>query len=99
MKTITFLIILVVFALYVIPDRNTYEVGVLSYQQDIKPIFTKHCSECHPGALSYDVAYQQRQKILVKLSQQRTMPPKHRERPTQQELETVANWIKQGANP
>jgi len=70
---------------------------VVSYEKDVKPIFRKHCISCHQGAMSYEIAYKQRQKIYDKFVKQGEMPPKHRSQPTELEVDIVRKWIETGA--
>lgn len=71
-------------------------MSTIGFEKDVKPIFQKHCAECHQGSLDYATSYRQRTKIYDKVVK-REMPPKYRLQLSDMERRTVKLWLKQGA--
>lgn len=70
----------------------------VTFEKDIKPIFQRYCVKCHVGATKYEVAFGLKHKILEKLINRKEMPPIYEgNRPTQEEIDLVKEWLDNGA--
>lgn len=73
----------------------------VSFQEDVRPIFSKRCASCHnagsvlPNFLDYDVAYKNRKLIQSKVVDERTMP--HAGYMSESERDLVDAWVRSGA--
>src|SRR5438093_8370235 len=85
----------------------------VTFTRDVAPIFYKHCAACHQpddmapfSVLEYKDVLPWKQTIKQKVSA-REMPPWHADprygefanvaRLSQQEIDTIVNWVDQGA--
>ena len=82
-----------------------YANAVTSYSKDALPIFQNKCSQCHnansapqPNWLDYDVAKSKKDRILDRVWNKKDMPPySNVTGVTDQERETLRNWVQEGA--
>lgn len=79
-----------------IGDKIKYD-NTVRYEADIKPLFQQYCSQCHSGAMKYEVAVELQDRIYKKFVEQRSMPPKYSNQPTDAEVNLVKKWIELGA--
>ena len=85
-----------------------FSIGVqasTTYTKDAQPIFQNRCAQCHNASnmadknwLDYDIAKAKKDKILDRLWVKKDMPPYGNVTAvTDQERETIKNWITEGA--
>jgi uncharacterized membrane protein len=73
----------------------------LSYDQDVKPVIQKHCSQCHNANwpdknwMDYNTAFKNRNMIKLRVKNE-TMPPGNFTGITKEERIIITNWIDQG---
>lgn len=65
---------------------------------EVKPILKNNCTACHPGASSYKVAKGMSEKIYQMVVLEKEMPPKHRARLSEGDIQTLKDWIEGGAS-
>lgn len=75
---------------------------LVTYTDDIKPIFKKNCAVCHSRAplnwMDYETAYRYRHKIYERVVRLKNMPPAYwKQKPTDEERELIGKWVKTGA--
>src|SRR5271157_852930 len=76
-----------------------------SYQKDALPIFQSKCAQCHNASnmadknwLDYGIARSKKDRILDRVWTKKDMPPYGNvTNITDQERETLKNWVEQGA--
>lgn len=68
-----------------------------TFESDVKPIFAKHCTGCHPGIIEYETAFDNKEGILSKINQA-AMPPKYKFKLTDYEKNTIIDWVEGGAS-
>ncbi len=97
MNKIVLMIMIIVGIFYVNANARVFSRDV-TFTEDIKPIFQKHCSSCHFGAVEYTSAFKNKDRIYNKFVRLRSMPPKYvNTRPNEAELLLVKQWIETGA--
>lgn len=70
--------------------------------QDVKPIFQKHCAQCHNANwpeknwLDESKAKRDAQKIKLRI-ENKTMPPGNFTKMTEEERQKIIDWVKEGA--
>ena len=71
--------------------------------EEVKPIFQKHCTQCHntnwpdKDWTNYDIIFKNKDKIKLRLSNN-TMPPGNFTKMTKEERNLLIKWIDDGAN-
>ena len=74
-----------------------------TYTKDAKPIFEKHCSQCHNANwpdknwLDYETAKKNKDKIKDRAVLQKSMPPGNPTNMTDKERDILKQWIDEGA--
>jgi Protein of unknown function (DUF1592)/Protein of unknown function (DUF1588)/Protein of unknown function (DUF1587)/Protein of unknown function (DUF1585)/Protein of unknown function (DUF1595)/Ca-dependent carbohydrate-binding module xylan-binding/Planctomycete cytochrome C len=91
-----------------VSSENQGQNGVsLAYQRDVYPVVKKYCVECHSGSeaeggidfgqlMNFPKSQKERkawQKILSMLEAKAMPPEDHEPKPSDQELDDVADWI------
>jgi uncharacterized membrane protein len=78
--------------------------AITTYEKDALPIFKNRCSMCHNSAmmpdknwLDYDIAKNKSDIILKRAWINKDMPPGNSTGITDQERETLKNWVNDGA--
>jgi len=84
-------------------------IGVLAmaaptYTKDIRPIVMNRCTPCHTGQVQglpnfskYEVAFKKRDKIMLRVVTQKSMPPGNFTNITDKERNLIKQWIDAGA--
>lgn len=96
MKKLSIIIMLLGLNVYAADDYSSE----VTFNKDVKQIFTNNCTQCHPGISNYQVAYAQREKILKKVTARydKQMPPKYTSvKLSTAEVNLIKEWIKTGA--
>jgi uncharacterized membrane protein len=78
-------------------EKNAEET--ITFTKNVLPLLQSHCSSCHPGVVKYDVAFEQKDKIVKKVSSlSKQMPPEYiGTRLTNNEIELIKKWVQTGA--
>ena len=99
-KTVTAIILFtanVVFSCPLTPAKNKD----VTYTKDAKPIFQKHCSNCHNQGwvdknwMDYDTAFKNMDKIKLRVDNH-SMPPGNTTNMTKEERKTIVDWVDGG---
>lgn len=75
-------------------------LGDLSYKKDIKPIFQKHCAQCHNANwpdknwMDYQIALKNKDKIKLRVGN-RSMPVGASM--PEEDRKKIIDWVNQGA--
>jgi len=83
-------------------SANYYTEVIPTYTKDIKPVFQKHCAQCHNANwqtknwMVYKTAFINRDLIRTRV-QQRTMPPGNLTNMTPIEKDLIIQWVDKGA--
>lgn len=73
----------------------------VTYTKDAKPIFQKHCSNCHNSNwadrnwMDYETAFKYKDKIKFRTENQ-TMPPGNPTNMTKAERQVIVDWVNGG---
>lgn len=73
-----------------------------TFDKDVKPLFEKHCAQCHSANwpdknwLDYETAKKNKDKIKLRV-QNLTMPPGNMTNMTKEERDIIIKWVDQGA--
>jgi hypothetical protein len=83
--------------------------GAVQFRKNIKPVLDRFCSDCHAnGSRKGGVAFDQSDAVALlanrslwwkalKMLRADLMPPRGKPRPSAQQIETIAQWIKSAA--
>jgi hypothetical protein len=100
MKNIWIPIVLILAYLHSAKSESKFTDETITFTQNIRPILQSNCTSCHPGIVNYSVAFQQKDKILKKVTSKidKQMPPQYiSPRLTTGEVELIKQWVKTGA--
>ena len=102
-----FALTLVVFLFDVLASADADEKKDVSFQKHIAPFLAKHCTKCHGGAepkaeLALDtvrdaaVVAEEREswETILEMLEMRAMPPEGRPRPSEEEYQSIIDWIR-----
>lgn len=87
----------------VAPRLIIAEDSNISYSKHVKPIMKSRCSSCHNSKImpdkdweNYDTAYKYRHNIKARVVIMKNMPPGNTTSMTEEERNTVKDWVDQG---